>query len=254
MMDDPNIVEIAVLVADESRAAMLTALMGGEALTATELASEAAITRQTASSHLAKLVGGNLVVVQKQGRHRYFQLASRDVAALLESLTGVAERVGASHPRRGPRDPALHKARVCYDHLAGELAVRIYASLSDRGLIQLARSAERGDILSLTAGGRDLFEEIGMDLDVLGQSRRPICRPCLDWTARRHHLAGGLGKALLELCYARRWAKRIEGTRVVRFTSRGEQEFLAAFSLDETRSRISIRRSAGRSPRRTPID
>ena len=127
MENDQSIVKIAALVADESRAAMLDALMAGEALTATELASEAGITRQTASSHLAKLVAGDLVVVQTQGRHRYFQLASPDVAALLESLIGVAERTGASRPRRGPRDPELRRARVCYDHLAGELAVEVYA-------------------------------------------------------------------------------------------------------------------------------
>ena len=233
MNDNPNIVSIAALIGDDSRAAMLTALLGGEAQTATELAGEAGITKQTASTHLAKLVEGGLVVVQAQGRHRYFQLASTDVSTLLEGLMGVAERTGAKRARRGPRDPALRKARVCYDHLAGELAVEVYASLSDRELIRLARSENGRDMLTLTVEGRDLFGDLGIDRGALGRARRPVCRPCLDWSARRHHLAGGLGKALLELCYSKRWAKRIVGTRVVHFTPRGEQALLAAFSAVE---------------------
>jgi DNA-binding transcriptional ArsR family regulator len=245
MSDSLSIVSIAALVGDESRAAMLTALLGGEAQTATELAGEAGITKQTASTHLAKLLEGGLVVVQAQGRHRYFQLASTDVSTLLEGLMDVAERTGAKRARWGPRDPALRKARVCYDHLAGELAVDVYASLSDRELIRLARSPNGRDTLALTAEGVALFEEMGIDLEGLGRARRPVCRPCLDWSARRHHLAGGLGKALLGLCYRKRWAKRTHGTRVVQFTPRGERELLAAFSVVEPR--VTTRQGASSS-------
>src|SRR5262245_55365205 len=123
MKDGPSLVRIAALIGDTARAGMLTALMGGQALTATELAQVTNLTKQTASGHLAKLVEAELLAVEAQGRHRYFRLASPEVAELLESLAGLASRVGALPLQPGPRDPALRKARVCYDHLAGELGV-----------------------------------------------------------------------------------------------------------------------------------
>src|SRR5499427_4227849 len=126
MRDGPNIVRIAALVGDQARAEILTALMGGEALTATELADVAGVTKQTVSTHLSKLVDARLLAVESQGRHRYFRLAERDVAELLESLMGVAYRAGAVRFRSSPREPALRKARVCYDHLAGDLGVQLY--------------------------------------------------------------------------------------------------------------------------------
>ncbi len=132
MKDGPNIVRIAALVGDHARAEILTALMGGEALTATELAGVAGVTKQTASTHLSKLVDASLLSMESQGRHRYFRLADRDVADLLESLMGVAYRVGAVRIRSSPREPALRKARVCYDHLAGDLGVLVFDSLDGR--------------------------------------------------------------------------------------------------------------------------
>ena len=230
MSDGPNIVRIATLIGDHARASMLTALMRGQALTATELATEAGVTKQTASSHLAQLFDAGLVSMRAQGRHRYFQLAAPDVGALLEGLMGVAERTGARRVRPGPRDPALRKARVCYDHLAGELAVELYDALLRRRLIRLAGS-DGADTLTLPRNGAAFFTDLGIDAGGAGKSRRPVCRPCLDWSARRNHLAGMLGKGLLDHCYATRWAKRLEGTRVVRFTARGERELRSAFSF-----------------------
>src|SRR5215510_1009680 len=123
MKDGPSIVGIAALIGDHARAEILTALMAGQALTATELAQVAGITKQTVSTHLGKLLDAQLLGVEVQGRHKYFRLAERDVAELLESLMGVAQRAGAVRVRTGPREPAMRKARVCYDHLAGELGV-----------------------------------------------------------------------------------------------------------------------------------
>jgi DNA-binding transcriptional ArsR family regulator len=123
MRDGPHIARVASLIGDQARAEILTVLMADRALTATELASHAGITRATASTHLAKLVDARLISMVKQGRHRYFRLADRDVARLLESLMGVAFRTGAVRLASSPREPALRKARICYDHLAGELAV-----------------------------------------------------------------------------------------------------------------------------------
>jgi DNA-binding transcriptional ArsR family regulator len=227
MSDGPSVVGIAALIGDHARASMLTALMGGQALTATELAVEADITKQTASSHLAKLLDAGLVSVQAQGRHRYFQLAAPDVATLLESLMGVAHRTRAARARPGPRDPALRKARVCYDHLAGELAVEFYDAVVRNRLVSLGRNADNADSISLTRKGIGFFNDIGIATEGFGQSRRPVCRPCLDWSVRRHHLAGMLGKAVLDHCYAKRWARREEGTRVVRFSPQGEHSFRA---------------------------
>src|SRR6187397_3680611 len=126
MKDGPHIARVATLIGDRARADILTALMGGQALTATELAGVADVTKQTVSGHLAKLVAARLVAVESQGRHRYFRLADPDVAHLLESLMGVAYRTGALRLKSSPREPALRRARVCYDHLAGNLGVMAF--------------------------------------------------------------------------------------------------------------------------------
>lgn len=216
MKDGPSIARIAALVGDPARAEMLTALMGGQALTATELAATAGVTKQTASAHLARLVEARLLALEAQGRHRYFRLADRDVAQLLESLMGVAYRAGAVRLRSSPREPALRRARVCYDHLAGDLGVMVYEGLRERGWLEM-----RGGTLALTRKGAAALEGAGVAVDP--SQRRPLCRTCLDWSVRRHHLAGALGAAILQHCYARRWAQRVQGTRVVAFTPAGER-------------------------------
>jgi DNA-binding transcriptional ArsR family regulator len=220
MKDGPSIVNIAALIGDHARAEMLTALVAGQALTATELAQVASITKQTASAHLAKLTDARLVEVESQGRHRYFRLADPDVAQLIESLMGVAFRAGAVRLRSGPREPELRKSRVCYDHLAGELGVLAFESIKKRRFLAL-REGE----LNLAPSGRDFFQELGIDVAAIEGKRRVLCRTCLDWSERRHHLAGSLGEAFLDRCYALGWAKRVPGTRIVRFTPAGERAF-----------------------------
>ena len=180
MKDGPNIARIAALIGDHARADVLTALMADRALTATELSEIAGVTRQTISAHLAKLLDAGLLAVESQGRHRYFRLADRDVAQLLESLMGVAFRTGAVRLRSSPREPALRKARVCYDHLAGELGVLACESLLARKVL-----ARTGDGLQLTAGGADWFTAFGIDTADVARQRRAFCRPCLDWGERR---------------------------------------------------------------------
>ncbi|MEZ5726604.1 MAG: winged helix-turn-helix domain-containing protein [Burkholderiaceae bacterium] len=229
MKDAPSFVGLAALLGDPSRATMLEALMGGQALTATELAEVARVTRQTASTHLGALVDAGMLVVRAQGRHRYFQLAAPDVAAMLESMMGVAQRTRVARHLPGPSDPALRRARRCYDHLAGELAVQAYDAFTRRGLIALASERSGDETLTLTPAGRAFFESIGFALETIAGARRPMCRPCLDWSARRHHLAGGLGRLLLEHCYERRWARPVADSRVVRFSEAGERSFRATF-------------------------
>lgn len=225
MKEGPDIARIAALIGDPARANMLTALASGKALTATELAAEAGVTAPTASGHLAKLAEGGLLRARKQGRHRYFALADEEAAALLESLMGFAETRGHIRTRTGPRDPAMRKARVCYDHLAGELAVAFYDRCQARGFF-----AEQGETLWLTDDGRDAFGGFGIEIDLLARRRRALCKPCLDWSARRSHLAGALGAAVYARLDALGWARRVEGSRTVRFTRDGERRFEALFA------------------------
>lgn len=221
MRDGPHIAKVAALIGEPARAEILTVLMADRALTATELAHHAGVSAATASAHLAKLLAARLIALDKQGRHRYFRLADRDVARLLESLMGVAFRSGAVRLASSPREPALRKARVCYDHLAGELAVWALERMVMR---RVFASDARG--FSLTRTGAEWFESLGFDAQ-LAVGRRSLCRPCLDWGERRHHLAGALGAALLQHCFERRWARRLADSRVVAFTPRGESAFRA---------------------------
>ena len=222
MADGPNIARVAALIGDQARAEILTVLMADRALTATELADHAGVTRATASAHLGKLLAANLVAVEAQGRRRYFRLAGRDIARLIESLMGVAFRSGVVRLSSSPREPALRKARMCYDHLAGELAVWAFERmLATRVFVRDERS------FALTRAGSNWFESIGISPDVLATRHRTLCRPCLDWGERRHHLAGALGAALAHHCFRRRWARRAPDSRIVSFTPDGERQFRA---------------------------
>jgi DNA-binding transcriptional ArsR family regulator len=221
MKDGPNIVGIAALIGDHARAEMLTALMSGMALTATELAEVAGVSKQTASSHLAKLVDAKLLEMQAQGRHRYFRLAGSDVAQLLESLMSVAFRTGAVRLRSSPREPALRKARVCYDHLAGELGVKLYEQLIERGAFGFSQGS-----MGLSDTGEALMRELGIEPASLVTARRPLCRCCMDWSERRDHLAGGLGAALLARFEQLGWARRVPDSRIISFNAKGEQALM----------------------------
>jgi DNA-binding transcriptional ArsR family regulator len=224
MKAGPDIALVASLVGDPARANMLTALMSGRALTATELAHEAGVTPQTASSHLAKLLDGGLVATEKQGRHRYHRLTGPDVAVVLEGLMGLAARAGHLRTRTGPKDPALRRARVCYDHLAGDLGVQMFDHLARQRLVRQER-----DRVELSPRGERFVAAFGIDLAALPRSRRPLCKTCLDWSARRSHLAGALGSAMLARLYALNWASREPGSRIVSFTRSGERQFHALF-------------------------
>jgi DNA-binding transcriptional ArsR family regulator len=231
MKAGPDIAMIASLVGDPARSNMLTALMTGRALTASELAHQAGVTPQTASSHLAKLEAGGLVEQEKQGRHRYYRLSDPDVAAVLEGLEGLAARAGHMRVRTGPKDPALRHARVCYDHLAGDLGVQMLDSMKTQRLIRQRKQ----DIELTTEGERFLTDTLQISADALAHPRRPLCRACLDWSERRHHLAGTLGAAILTRFTELKWASRdtTPGSRVVNFTRNGEKRFTALFGESE---------------------
>lgn len=232
MRDGPNIAAIAAMVGDPARANMLTALLNGAALTASELALEANVTKQTASSHLGKLEDAGLVAVEAQGRHRYYRLADADVAGLLETLMGVAARAKALRARPGPKEPAMRRARLCYDHLAGELGVALFdAFIKNKWMLPGPEKT-----LALTRLGRVKVQTFGVDIEELEQGARPICRACLDWSVRRHHLAGALGAAILDQVFERNWAEQKRGSRVIEFTRIGEAGLKRVFQIPEPQS------------------
>lgn len=227
MNEGPNIALLASLIGDPARANMLTALMSGKALTATELSVEAGVTIQTTSAHLKKLMAVDILRERKQGRHKYFTLADDDVGSVLEALMGLAAKRGLLRTRPGPKDPALRKARVCYNHLAGELGVYLYDGLLARGYMM----EHVDDTVDLTQCGIQWIEQFGIDVAALKNPRRDLCKPCLDWSARRTHLAGSLGTALLQKFYDLGWASRDESSRVINFTARGEKRLLQEFDV-----------------------
>lgn len=228
MREGPDIARVATLIGDPARANMLTALMSGKALTATELAGEAGVTLQTASGHLSKLAAGQLVQVRKQGRHKYFALAHADVAATLEALMGLAAGQGTLRTRTGPRDTAMRQARVCYNHLAGQMGVQMFSSMLNRDLVW-----EKGEDLGLTAEGEQFVAAFGVALEPLNGARAPLCRSCLDWSERRTHLAGSLGRAMLARMEQAGWVRRDRDSRALLFSPKGLAAFDDAFPKEK---------------------
>jgi DNA-binding transcriptional ArsR family regulator len=224
-----RIAEIAALVGDPARAAMLAALMDGRALTATELARTAGVAPQTASGHLARLSGGGLLAAEKQGRHRYHRLASPAVARMIE---GIMQTAAAGAPatrafvRTGPRDVAMRSARTCYDHLAGRLGVAITDAMIEGGHLEF-----EDDGGALTDSGATLLERLGIALPVAGRAGRVFCRPCLDWSERRPHVAGRVGAAICSHCFERGWIRRIPDTRAVEVTPKGRAALRSSFRI-----------------------
>lgn len=226
MKEGPDIAYIAALIGDPARANMLTALMSGKALTVSELAEEAGVTIQTASSHLSKLDGGGLLRPRKQGRHKYFSLVSDDVAHVLEGLMGLAAGAGHLRKQTGPKDAELREARVCYNHLAGDMGTQMFDSLMAQGHL-----VPDGEELKLTDTGAAFASEFEIDVEGLCKARAPVCRECLDWSERRSHLAGSLGRAFLNRFEELAWAKRDQKTRVITFSRNGAEEFKKLFPV-----------------------
>jgi DNA-binding transcriptional ArsR family regulator len=218
---EPRFARVAAAIGDPTRARMLGALMDGASLPAGEIAQAAGVNPSTASGHLARLVNEGLVAVQVQGRHRYYRVSDADVARALEALSLVAERTGASDKwLREPYRP-LKFARTCYRHLAGELGVRLF-----QGLVARGRLAGGEDGYELTPAGRSWIEEIGMDPAPAVRGER-YAYPCLDWSERRHHLAGRLATSLLDHFLARRWLARSTPSRALKLTPQGRRTLLA---------------------------
>lgn len=216
--------ETAYLMADAGRAAILLSLMGGVALPAGELANIANVSPQTASGHLAKLIRGGLLAVERQGRHRYYRIPNVEVADAIESLLVLTSR-----PRSGRKSAHnvrvtagnLAYARTCYAHLAGWLGVQIADRLEEQGFLLTAGTKS----YTLTSDGRAWFKSLGVEVRSTGWIPEKAALRCLDWTERRHHLAGGLGCSLHQRLQALGWVAGIRGTRAIRVTLEGKRRF-----------------------------
>jgi DNA-binding transcriptional ArsR family regulator len=227
MSDSPFIAEIGALIGDPARANILTALMEGRALTASELSFQARVSPQTASSHLARLLEGNLISLEKQGRHRYYRLASPAVAEVLESMMGLAQGGPPRHRPKTKSDDAIRKARTCYDHVAGRLGVALAKQLTKRGQVILNEREVR-----VTKAGERFLSELGIDLEPLKAQRRPLLRSCLDWSERQPHVAGSLGAAMAQRFFDLGWVKRPREGRGLVVTSAGLRGFRDKFDVD----------------------
>ncbi len=236
MITGPLIAEIAGLVGEPARANMLTALLDGRALSAGELAYAARVTAQTASAHLGKLAETGLITPFKNGRYRYFRLASPKVALMLEGIMAVAID---NKPRYRPlsrQARELRSARVCYDHLAGRLSVDLADFLIAREYIVLGD--EGGQV---TDSGARFLAGIGIDLFAVASKRRQFCRSCLDWTERRPHIGGAVGAALTNRCFELGWTERMKHSRAVTVTASGKRGFHEIFGIaipDDSRDAV----------------
>jgi DNA-binding transcriptional ArsR family regulator len=224
---EANIASPAALIGDPGRAAMLQALMDGRAHPAGALAWAAGLTAQAASNHLAKLIDGGLVSVEREGRHRYFRLANAEVAHALEALAVLAAPVRSLEQPRSPEARALRDGRCCYGHLAGRLGIAVTEALVTRGVLL----PTDGKLYDVPPAGRAWFEDLGLDLDAL-RSKRGTARQCLDWTERHHHLAGPLGVTLLGRMVALGWIETVAGSRAARLTTLGREALRERLGVD----------------------
>jgi DNA-binding transcriptional ArsR family regulator len=219
-MDADSITRIAGLIGEAGRIRMLTALLDGNGHSAAELAMAAAVSPQTASSHLAKLLQGQLIVSERKGRQRYFRLSNSAVAMAIESLGALAPAPAIAAL------PELRFARTCYDHLAGALAIALRNALLEKGAVREGRAA-----FVLTSEGERFLLRLQIDANSLRKLRRSFAHKCLDWTERHHHIGGAVGAALLSRCIEMKWLVRMRGTRALRLTHAGERGFEQFFGI-----------------------
>lgn len=225
MKNGPDISITAALIGDPARANMVMALMSGHSLTMGELAAEAGVTLSTASVHLTKLESSGIVVSRKEGRSRYFRIADPDVAHCIEALVTVAARAGHLRTRPGPKEEAMRHARSCYDHLAGRIAVELFERWITARVLQW-----RDEVVCLTGQGRQFLIGRGIEIDTLERKKRPLCRTCVDWSERQHHLGGAIGAAVFTRALEKNWAVRGTRSRAVTFSVTGEKKFIEWYS------------------------
>jgi DNA-binding transcriptional ArsR family regulator len=219
-----SITQIASLIGEPVRANILWTMMDGRAYTARELAIGVETTPQNLSMHLGKLLRAGLLSVEAQGRRRYYRFSRREVADAIEAMANLVPAEQAIRKDMGA--VPIDYCRTCYDHLAGKVGVAIAESLLRQKLI-----VYRDKELDVTPKGVQWFSEWGIDCEEVRQQRRAFAKPCLDWTERRHHLAGALGAALLGKMLEAHWLRRTAQSRAVVVTAKGRQALEAQFNV-----------------------
>jgi len=217
-------------------------LLDGRALTAGELAYAARVTPQTASTHLARLTEAGLLSQKREGRHRYFRLASPSIVEMLDGIVAVALGNRPRHRPLSRQARELSAARICYDHLAGRLAVELTEFFTAREYLVIAEEGAE-----VTEAGARFLSTFGIDLSALSRARRRFCRLCLDWTERRPHLAGALGAALTQRCFDLSWTERMKQSRAVIVTASGKRGFLETFGISVSEENGSSTGTNGKS-------
>ncbi|WP_085905784.1 ArsR/SmtB family transcription factor [Kiloniella majae] len=216
---EPSMASIGALIGSPARSAMLALLFDGRALTATELSQAAGVSAATASEHLGKLVSGSLLICEKHGRHRYYKLAGDEVAEALEPLIHLVRHKPAPIRQVSPEQKQIRCARLCYDHMAGELGVSITTGMVEQGYLVV--KARHYDV---SETGEQFFAELGIDLDLLRKARRQFAPQCLDWSERKPHVAGALGAAITNLAFSLKWIERTKHRRIIKLTDLGRKQ------------------------------
>ena len=235
---DPDLAPAAALIADPTRAAILSALLPGRPLAAGELARLAGVSAATASFHLAKLLAGGMITVASQGRHRYYRLASHEVAAALEALGLISPARPVRTLRQSREAVALAGARTCYDHLAGRAGVELLDAMLRHGLLEEKSFSRTGSgattepRFDVTGAGAGTLGAFGLDISEIRRTGRPFAGACLDWTQRRGHLNGALAAAITARLFELGWIERGQRRRSVRITAAGAAGLAVTFGLD----------------------
>ncbi|MFJ8218254.1 ArsR/SmtB family transcription factor [Bacillus cereus] len=229
----PNISYIAKLIAEPTRAIILDCLMNNQALPASELAYMAKVSHPTISSHLSKLVEGNLLTVEQHGRHRYYRLANQEVAEVLEKLGTIAPTVPVRSLKQSDQLKQVRYARTCYDHLAGRLGVEITEKLLHKEFIIL----KEGEYI-VTEQGKQWFLNFGINIETANIKRRIFAKPCLDWSERRYHISGWLGSAIAKLFFEQEWITKTDKTRAVHLTKKGMKLLKDQLGIDMENKKV----------------
>jgi DNA-binding transcriptional ArsR family regulator len=219
--------EIASLIGDPTRAAILWTLLDGKAFTATELAIVAETSPQNISMHLTKLVQADLLSVESQGRHKYYKFSRKEIAYAIEALANLIPPPKNKQDLHKEKHSAIRQCRTCYDHLAGTVGVAITDCFLEQQLI-----VANDQMWEVSPKGQDWFLELGIDIEELKQKRRTFLRPCLDWSERRHHIAGSLAAALLDKMLSADWIRRTKNSRAIITTAKGQKEIYARLKLN----------------------
>jgi len=218
---------LGALIGDSTRACVLSALLTGQYLPAGELARRAKVSPQTMSSHLAKLVEGGLIIGVASGRHRYYALKNAEVAHVLEVFSSIVSTPTKTRTLRESLEiKALKRARTCYDHLAGQLGVKVTQAIIDKGWF-----VQHDNVFEISETGKVWLVNFGLPIETLLPCKRDFARVCIDWSERQPHISGAIGRALAQCFFERRWIERIPHSRALRITETGVEKINIEFQI-----------------------